>query len=336
MGTISSNRPDRGQLLELGLASGAYFAATARAGSSFKQGKMNKADLLGVLVVVTMMTCGAIPCWSQGASAAPDATAQCKALARADFSAIQDAPAQIVGTKVVEAKGKDPSYCQVGGYVAPQIKFELRLPIANWNGKFFEVGCGGACGHLGWTVWCPTDRGYACMVADMGHEGKGQDGLWAVNNLQAQIDFGYRGPHVAALAGKAITEHYYGKAPKYSYFRGCSTGGRQALVEAERFPWDFDGIIGGAPWIGDTDSTVNFVWAYRALKGADGKLVVSQADLQLVHDAAVAKCDMDDGVKDGVISNPPACKFDPSELVCKAGQTGGCLTQIQADAVRKI
>jgi feruloyl esterase len=174
------------------------------------------------------------------------------------------------------------------------------------------------------------------MVADMGHKGKDQDGLWAVSNLQAQVDFGYRGPHVAALAGKAITEHYYSKAPKYSYFMGCSTGGRQALVEAERFPWDFDGIMGGAPWIDDSDSTMNFVWVVRALKGADGKPIVSRADLQLVHDAVLAKCDMDDGVKDGVIGNPPACKFDPSELVCKAGQTVGCLTQIQADAVRKV
>jgi feruloyl esterase len=264
------------------------------------------------------------------------ATAQCNALERANFSRIQDAPTQIIRAKVVEAKGKDPAYCQVGGYVEPQVGFELLLPIANWNGKFFEVGCGGACGNLESTLWCPIDRGYACVVADMGHKGKGQDGLWAVNNLQAQVDFGYRGPHVAALAGKAITEHYYGKAPKYSYFWGCSTGGRQALVEAERFPWDFDGIIGGAPWIDDSDSTMNYVWAYRALKGADGKLVVSRADLQLVHDAALAKCDMDDGVKDGVISNPPACTFDPSELVCKAGQTVGCLTQIQANSVRKV
>ena len=232
---MSTFRSGRKELLDPGLASCAYAgAAAARADSLSNDVKMGKPARLGVLLIVALMICGANRCWGQEASAA-----QCTALERVDFSGIQDAPVQIIGVNVVEAKGKEPAYCRVSGYVAPQVGFELRLPISNWNGKFFEVGCGGSCGHLGWTGWCPTERGYACMVADMGHKGKDQDGLWAVNNLQAQIDFGYRGPHVAALAGKAITEHYYGKAPKCSYFRGCSTGGPAGAGRGGALPLGF-------------------------------------------------------------------------------------------------
>ena len=299
---------------------------------------MNKPHMSGVLLLLAMMTCSAMPCPAQDASASPDASAaaRCEALDSVNFSGIQDAPTQITAATLVQAHGKEPAFCRVAGYVAPQVGFELLLPLSNWNGKFFEVGCGGACGHLGWAIGAHCSGGTRAWFLDMGHEGKDQDGLWAMNNLQAQVDFGYRGPHVAALAGKAIAEHYHSKPPQYSYFMGCSSGGRQALVEAERFPWDFDGIIGGAPWIDDSDSAMYDVWVIRALTGANGKPLVNRADLQLVHDAAVAKCDMDDGVMDGVISNPPACKFDPSELVCKAGKTTGCLTEAHAEAVRKV
>lgn len=117
---------------------------------------------------------------------------------------MQDAPTQIKRTTVVAAGADGPAHCDVQGYVAATVGFEMRLPFDNWNGKFIELGCGGACGHTRWLFWCPLQRGYACIAADMGHEGKDQDGLWAYNNLQGQVDFAYRGPHVAALAGKAI------------------------------------------------------------------------------------------------------------------------------------
>src|SRR5262249_31708589 len=158
-----------------------------------------------------------------------------------------------------ESKNGLPAYCQVRGYVQPQVGFELLLPVTGWNGKFIEIGCGGYCGNTSWTFWCPLPKGYACIVTDMGHTGDQMSGLWASNNLQAQIDFGYRATHVIAVAGKAITERYYGSAPRYSYFHGCSNGGRQSLVAAQRFPWDFDGIISGAPWIDGTFTFMNFV-----------------------------------------------------------------------------
>ena len=286
-----------------------------------------------------MMALGVMQTWTQEVSAAPDvaATAQCSALASAEFSNIQDAPTQVTEAKLIAASGSVPALCQVQGYVTPNVGFSLQLPASNWNGKFFERGCGGSCGRTE-SMGCngTVQKGYACLISDMGHRGIGLDGLWASNNLQAQVDFGYRGAHVVALAGKAIAERYYGRAPKHSYFLGCSTGGRQALVEAQRFPWDFDGIIAGGLWIDDTASTMDELWAVRALKYKDGKAILSHANLQLVHDAALAKCDLDDGIRDGIIGNPLACKFDPADLVCRAGQQSECLTKVQADAVKKV
>jgi hypothetical protein len=270
------------------------------------------------------------------ATSADDAAARCQALASTDFTQVLDAPTQVAEASVVEAHGDNPAYCRVQGYVWPQVGFELRLPLSRWNGKFFEAGCGGACGNTGWMFLCPLYRGYACIASDMGHQGTGQDLSWAYQELQAQIDFDIRGPHVVALAGKAITERFYAKPPTRAYFMGCSTGGRQALGEAQRFPWDFDGIIGlaGAP----SFSAVNmeYIWGERALRAKDGRSLLTRQDLELVHDAALARCDLDDGVKDGIIGDPYHCKFDPSELLCKPGATKACLTAEQVEAVKKI
>ena len=266
------------------------------------------------------------------ASGAP--VERCMALKRADFSGILDAPAQVDDAKVEEARADSPAYCDVQGYIAPSVGFELQLPLEGWNGKFFEVGCGGFCGRPNEGSYCPLHRGYACILTDLGHHGV-QGGQWGYNNLQAQIDFGFRGAHVTALAGKAITEHYYGKAPSKSYFQGCSSGGQQALSEAQRFPWDFDGILAGAPaptmtW------TILFTWAKRALTGPDGKPLMTRADMQLLHAAALAKCAVADGAKHGFIEDPRACRFDPSVLACGAGRESRCLSGAQVEAVKKI
>ena len=140
--------------------------------------------------------------------------ARCAALATADLSGIQDAPTQITEAKLVEAKADAPAYCQVRGYVAPQVGFEIRLP-ANWNRRFLMVGCGGMCGII-YTERGVCDlavrEGYACIASDLGHKGTEFSVLWAYNNLQAEIDWGYRATHVVTLVGKAITEWYYGIA----------------------------------------------------------------------------------------------------------------------------
>jgi feruloyl esterase len=259
-------------------------------------------------------------------------------LAQADFSRLQDAPVQVTKTALIAANGNDPAYCHVQGNILPQIGFELRLPISNWNGSFLEVGDGGWGGDM-FRFLCdgPMRKGYACIASDMGHRaGMGQaQALW--NNLQAQIDFGYRATHVTALAGKAIVEVYYNRPPAKSVMLGCSTGGYQGMVEAQRFPWDFDGIIAMAPDIEDeADLGMRIVWHMRSIMDKDGNPVFAQQDLQVLHDAALAKCDLTDGVKDGIVGDPVGCQFDPSILVCQPHRTSGCLSARQVEAAKNV
>jgi hypothetical protein len=261
--------------------------------------------------------------------------ANCKMLQSVDFSGIQDAPTHVTEAKLVETSGGVPAHCRVRGYVMPQVGFEILLPAAGWNEKFIELGCGGFCGSIDQDA-CrdPIRRGYTCIASDMGHQGEG--GLWAYNNLQAKLDWGYRGPHVVSIAGKTITQQYYSRIPRKSYFSGCSTGGRQAMVEAQRFPWDFDGIIAGAPPINFTANSMAQLWASLAVKKNDGTAILNPAIAKLVHKAVLAQCDLDDGIRDGIVSNPRECRFDPATLACKSGSREECLTDEQIAAVKKI
>ena len=261
--------------------------------------------------------------------------ARCEALASAELSTVPDAPTRINTAKLVDAAGGMPAYCEVEGYVSPAVGILMRLPVAGWNGKFLEAGCGGFCGMYNFIFLCngPLQKGYACITTDMGHKAKEAEGLeWAYNNPQAVTDFAYRATHVTALAGKAIAKSYYGRAPDKSYFQGCSCGGRQALVEAERFPWDFNGIIVGAPAIRYTEVFVKFAYRARALHDAGGKPLFDAPAIQLLTKAVIAKCDMNDGVKDGLIGDPRLCKFDPRDYACRSGKTTDCLSHEQAEA----
>lgn len=290
-----------------------------------------------VLLLLSLLVVG-LNLNSGRAQVAPgnDAAARCLALRNADFSREPDAPTQIIEAKLVS--GDTLSYCQVSGYVTPNVGFLLRLPSTTWNGKFLELGCGGFCGSTDHIVECegPLRRGYACIVSDNGHQSTILDAKWAYNNLQAEIDHAYRGAHVTALAGKAIVEHYYGQAPQQSYFSGCSTGGRQALMEAQRFPWDFDGILAGNPSLSVPGIYMHLLWANRAITDRAGEPLLGQADLETLHRAVVAKCDLNDGVKDGLIGDPRACAFDPTALRCTPRDQTGCLTPKQLDAVKKL
>jgi feruloyl esterase len=294
---------------------------------------------LTILVVALFNATGANAQLPDTPNAATDATAeQCTALGSMDFTGVQDAPTQIIETTIVLASGKEPAYCRVQGYVVPQVGFELRLPIAKWNGKFLEVGDGGWGGTM-FLFLCdgPLRKGYACIASDMGHKASPSQALWALNNLQSQIDFGYRGAHVTALIGKAIVATYYKRKPSKSMMLGCSTGGYQSMVEAQRFPWDFDGIVAVAPDIEDeADLALRKLWQLRNFVDADGSLVLERRALQLLHKAALARCDMTDGLKDGIVGDPLGCRFDPLELICKATETTGCLTARQAQAAKNI
>ena len=272
-------------------------------------------------------------------SASSDETASCDGFAAADLSGIADAPTQLTSAMPVKDQDNLPAHCQVKGYVAPSVGLEMALPVA-WNGKFLEAGCGGHCGTLdeifAWSCGTALRKGYACIISDMGHKGTGSDGLWAYHNLQAKVDFGFRATHVAALAGKAITERFYHRKPAKSYYAGCSTGGRQGLQEAQRFPWDFDGIIAGAPPVDLATLYMTIVWGLRVTHDASGRPLLRERELKLLTDAAVTKCDLDDGVKDGIIGDALHCQFDPGELACSAHHSDECLTPPQIEAARKI
>ena len=238
-------------------------------------------------------------CWAETQHAGGNHAAACETLANTDFTGIDDAPTRITSARLVEPeKRKDadaagaplddsvqglPTYCRVQGYIWPQVGFELRLPLTGWNGKFIEIGCGGPCGNLNWTFWCPTHRGYACIVSDMGHRG-GREFMSFWHNTQVQADFGFRATHVTALAGKAIVESYYGKMPSKSLMFGCSTGGYQGMVEAQRFPWDFDGIVAIARDAeSEQDTAMRANWHARNLIDQNGDPIFSPLELARLH-----------------------------------------------------
>lgn len=271
-----------------------------------------------------------------------DLAARCHALQRDDtLAAHPNAPVQLTAARLVGAEGRVPGHCLLQGYVAPNTGVELRLPLAAWNGKFFHAGCTGSCGFDFDSAWgreCayPLARGYACIVTDMGHRSGTSDGLWAWRNLEARVDFAFRATHRATVAGKALVAAFYGAPASKSYFMGCSTGGRQGLIAAQRFPRDFDGIIAGAPVVSEGATSMSFLWNLRALADGARRPLLGPAQLQLVQRAVLAAHDADDGRSDGVIDAPDRLRFDPGALQCRAGAARDCLSAAQVEAVRRV
>lgn len=270
-----------------------------------------------------------------------DAAAACAALASGEHAEIAGAPTHVTASRVIPAGEGRPDFCQVQGYVAPNTGIELRLPLSGWNGKFFHAGCTGSCGFAidsPWVRECdyPLSRGYACIVSDMGHRSGASDGLWAWNNLEAKVDFGFRATHRATVAGKALTEAFYGRRPARSYFMGCSTGGRQGLVAAQRFPDDFDGIIAGAPVVTEAATAMNFLWNLQVSATPERQPVLGRRELEVVHAAVLAAADADDGIVDGVIGDPRRVRFDPASLQCTDARRTDCLSPAQVEVVRRI
>ena len=228
-------------------------------------------------------------------------------------------------------------FCRVQGILKPSadsdIKFEVWLPPATaWNGKYQGVGNGGFAGSLIYNamVWA-LDGGYAVSGTDTGHAGGSLDSAWALGHPEKITDFGWRAIHETAAASKAIVEAFYAKAPAHSYFSGCSDGGREALLEAQRFPTDYDGIVAGAPANAWTQLMSAAMWDEQAL-AASPESWLSPEKLGLVSKAAVAACHGENGV----IGDPGQCRFDPSSLSCKAGQSDACLTAPELATLRKI
>ncbi len=230
-----------------------------------------------------------------------------------------------------------PAFCRVAVTLRPgptsDVKAEVWMPASGWNGKLQVVGNGGFAGTVGYRAMATAlAAGYATASTDTGHTGP------AANTFASEdvtLDFAYRAVHETAVAAKKAVDGFYGAAPKSSYFTGCSTGGRQALTAAQRYPEDFDGIVGGAPAIFTTRQAFGQIWFYQAIAVGDG--AIPKEKLPLIHDAALAACDGLDGAKDGVLENPLACTFDPGVLACTAGAApSSCLTPPQVDAVRRV
>jgi len=285
------------------------------------------------------MVCFALTVATAGWAAESDSPAiRCAALTQYDLTGLPDAPSQIVSTTIVPAGDGLPEYCRVEGYVAPQVGFELRLPTVGWNEKFLMQGCGGMCGWINMGA-CEDAlaRHYAVANTDMGHRAPPFSALWARNNRSAEIDFGFRATHVVAVVSKAIIERYYGDAPRYAYFRGCSTGGRQGMLAAQRFPDDFHGVIAGAPVLRQPGvGPLHLAWLARANMDADGVPVLTADKVPLIKDAVLAACDGQDGVSDGIINDPRECSWEPSALVCSRGQRRNCLSPAEVAVVERV
>ncbi|HXM54951.1 MAG TPA: tannase/feruloyl esterase family alpha/beta hydrolase [Candidatus Dormibacteraeota bacterium] len=258
-----------------------------------------------------------------------------------DFGRVPGAPTRVASAAVVPATATAPEFCDVKGYVAPQVQFELKLPTTTWQGRYLQSGCGGFCGAIGNTTFpsCDLQPGgdFAVAATNDGHVASGVDALWAATDEQIRIDLGTRAVHVTALAAKAIIAAFYGAPPARSYFNGCSDGGREALSEAQRFPVDFDGIVAGAPANIWAPLNGEFqAWLGSINVDASGAPILTQAKLPALHSAALAACDGVDGLVDGQIDDPRACAFDPMSVRCAAGtDQPTCLTPDQVAVARK-
>jgi len=230
-----------------------------------------------------------------------------------------------------------PEFCRIAATLAPtgdsDIKIEVWMPAdAAWNGKFEAVGNGGWAGQLSLQALAAgVGRGYAIAATDTGHSTPGAS--FALDHPEKLTDFAYRAVHEMTLQAKALVRAYYGRPERRAYWSGCSTGGRQGLKEAQRFPDDFDGIVAGAPANYMTHLLTQSIWVAQAVVG-DARIPTDK--YAALHQAVLEACDGLDGVKDGVLDDPRRCAFDPAVLQCKDADTSKCLTTAQVEAVRRI
>jgi feruloyl esterase len=282
-------------------------------------------------------------------AALPLAAATCESLnsvkvPNATVTAVAVAPGAYAPA-AAPAKGKAgpsfadlPAFCDVKVVSKPSadsvINIEYWLPAAGWNGNLLSNGNGGWTGSITPATLADGLRaGYAAAMTDTGHEGG--SAAFALGHPEKVIDFGYRAVHEMAVIGKALAQARYESPVRKSYWDGCSAGGRQGLKAAQMYPADFDGIVAGSPAIQFTGRAAQAIWiGQQTHKDADSALPA--AKFAVVHEAVVAACDTLDRVKDGVLENPRACKFDPKALLCAGADAANCLTAAQVETVNKI
>lgn len=246
--------------------------------------------------------------------------------------------------RAVPADAAAPAHCRVNGVIAPEVAFEVNLP-ARWNGRFYMIGNGGHAGDSPDNPGRAAQRaealqlGFAMASTNTGHDAsKEPQATFALGSPQKAIDYAYRAVHVSAVAAKDLAKTYYARPVAHAYWNSCSNGGRQGLIEAQRFPDDFDGVVANAPWTDQTGFTIGAMWNHRAVTEAP----LSSEKMALVASRVMATCDAVDGLTDGLIDDPRACRFDPAKDVpaCGAGgagaSTAACLTSAEAGALTRI
>ena len=239
------------------------------------------------------------------------------------------------------------AFCRVAGVIRPSgdsnIEFEVWMPVSGWNGRYLGVGNGGFSGSMSYTLGPGNGpgmaealrAGYATSSTDTGHKGTAFDADWALGHPEKVIDYGYRAIHLTAVNAKAIISAFYGGDVRKSYFSSCSNGGRQALLEAQRYPADYAGIVAGDPSWFATHLSAAQIWNVQALM-ANQNSYIPASKIPALAAAVLERCDTLDGVRDGVIDDPRRCHFDPAVLLCKGTESDSCLTGPQVQALKKI
>ena len=265
----------------------------------------------------------------------------CDSLTQIDLTDVGGNKSSI--TEAHETMSNNITVCSVKGTLEPAVNFRVLLPLNTWTQRYLQVGCSGLCGSItlrsGASDGCQLlmNGGFAMAATDMGHS-FADNSSWGLDT-QKRVDFAYRAQHITSRAVRKIIRKFYGQSERYSYFNGCSDGGREALMEAQRYPGDFDGIIAGAPaMLFQVQNTIYHAWQYRSNTDENNKVILLSAKLPILHQAVLDECDILDGVKDDLISNPAACKFDPRSIQCPANTTKAtkCLTVAEVDVVRKL
>jgi Tannase and feruloyl esterase len=233
-----------------------------------------------------------------------------------------------------------PAFCRITAEAKPSadsdIKIEVWMPASGWNGKFRGQGNGGFAGEIDYrTLGLAVAQGYASAATDTGHAAEGTNAAWALGHPEKINDFAYRAIHVMTVVGKATVKAFYGDGAQHSYFANCSNGGRQALMEAQRYPEDYDGILAGAPANYWTHLLASALYDAQTTT-LDPSSYIPTSKIPTVAKAVNAACDAKDGVTDGILNDPRQCHFDPAILLCKAADSDACLTQPQVTALRKL
>ncbi len=271
--------------------------------------------------------------------------AECAALRERKLQGGSVTLAEMVSTGTLttpygEKLEKLPALCRVAGVLRPStdsvIHFEVWMPASGWNGRLLGVGNGGYAGTINFGQMAESVRqGYATASTDTGHEASAEDASWAYHHPEKVIDYGYRSIHLTAVQAKEIVAAFYGHRADHTYFDACSNGGREALMEAQRFPEDYDGILAGAPannWTRMLSADIDISQAMLANPAA----YISNMKLPAIQRSALQACDAADGVKDGIVNNPEQCHFDPATLLCHGEETRACLTAPQIATLRKL